>query len=574
VVSPGSRSTPIIAALVGQRRLALPTIIDERAAAFYALGAARATGQPVALVCTSGSAVAHYLPAIVEAHEAGVPLVLITANRPAELQDCGASQTIDQTSLFGSFARAFVDLGAPTGTAFALRALQRKLAHAVATARGPVRGPVHVDVPLRKPLEPARPETEDERALASVCDQLRAHPVHAAPPRSTADDATLDALARAIADEPAGLIVAGALPAEFANAREAVFELARASGYPLFAEATSQLRFAPRPAEVAVIDAFDLITATPSRLGAPAPRLVIQLGAELVASAARSDRELASAPVWVIAERWRDPTASARGIVLGDPRATIEALVPRVRALVATRSAAFADAWRMADARARAAIEAAIAAHPTSEVAAVRDAMRAAPTHAALQIGNSLPVRAIDYTAGGGAARVVLSQRGAAGIDGMIASATGATRAGNPVVLVLGDVSFAHDLGGLLVARQAVAPLAIVVIDNGGGQIFSGLPIANAGLGEAFDHHFLTAPNLDPSTIAAAIGVRATPAATATIGDAVRAALAANGPTVIHVPVSPTGVRDVRAHALAVLGALASPIPSTAEPRSARGSHA
>jgi 2-succinyl-5-enolpyruvyl-6-hydroxy-3-cyclohexene-1-carboxylate synthase len=212
-------------------------------------------------------------------------------------------------------------------------------------------------------------------------------------------------------------------------------------------------------------------------------------------------------------------------------------------------------AWRDAEARAARATARAIDAHPRSETAMLRAAIAALPPGAALQIGNSLPIRVIDQIAATGTAPgAVLTQRGAAGIDGLIASAAGATWAGRPVLLVLGDVSFAHDLGGLLAARAARAPLAILVIDNRGGQIFTGLPIAKAHPaqhGGAFERHWLTVPEIDPAAIAAALGATATtavsPAAAAT---AIARALAAPGVTVIHTPVSATGAHDVRRAAL------------------------
>ena len=181
----------------------------------------------------------------------------------------------------------------------------------------------------------------------------------------------------------------------------------------------------------------------------------------------------------------------------------------------------------------------------------IRAAIEAVPAGAAIQIGNSLPIRVVDQVSSGGPLRPVLTQRGAAGIDGSIASAAGATCAGKPVLLVLGDVSFAHDLGGLLAARSAQAPLAILVIDNRGGQIFAGLPIARAQPGAAFERHWITAPELDPAAIAAALGVRASTAASpAGAAAAIARALDAPGVTVIHAPVSPSGAHDVRRTAL------------------------
>ncbi|HWO22134.1 MAG TPA: 2-succinyl-5-enolpyruvyl-6-hydroxy-3-cyclohexene-1-carboxylic-acid synthase [Kofleriaceae bacterium] len=550
VISPGSRSTPLVAALAREPRLQLVTLVDERAAAFYALGAARATSAPAALVCTSGTAAAHYLPAIIEASLAGVPLLALTADRPPELHACGASQTIDQIGLYGGYVRAALDLGAPAPGELALRAVRRKLVQAVALARGPRPGPVHVEVPLRKPLEPAAPATDEERALARTAAELRG-PALPAPPRLAADPDAVGRLAAAIAREPAGVIVAGALPASFAAAREAVFALAARTGYPIVAEAPSQLRLGPRPDGVVLVDHFDLIPA--ARL--PEAALVLELGAEPVA---------AGWPAWIARARerwilaghaWRDPDSAARAVLLGEPDEIVRRLVERLATPATTSDArreTWPERWRELERAAAAAAAAAIDAHPTSEVAVLAAAIDALPAGAALQLGNSLPIRTIDHVpAAARPALRVLAQRGAAGIDGLIASAAGATRAGAPVLLVLGDVSFAHDLGGLLAARAAAAPLAILVIDNGGGQIFAGLPVARAGLGAAFADHWLTAPGIDPAAVAAALGLPAVTAASpAAVAAAVAAALATPGATVIHAPVSPSGARDVRRAAI------------------------
>ncbi len=553
VVSPGSRSTPLVLALAADARMELPTIIDERAAAFFALGVARATGVPAALVCTSGSAAAHYLPAIVEASAAGIPLIVLTADRPPELQQCGASQTIDQVQLYGSFVRGEFDLGAPVGSPIALRALRRKLVQAVTLARGPHAGPVHIEVPLRKPLEPAAPNTDEERALAKLVADLRRAPAATHPPRLVADTTALEALAAAISAEPRGVIIAGALPAQLAGARDALFALAARSGYPVLAEAGSQLRFGERPANVTVIDHFDLVLASPSLAGAAAPKLVIQLGAEPVAAGwVAAQPLLAGATRWVLAEQqWRDPDSSARAMIVGDLATSFTAVTERLSAVT---SREFAESWRNADARVQGALGRAIASHPRSEVAVMQAVLDAVPERGVVQIGNSLPIRVVDYVRGGGARRTVITQRGAAGIDGLIASAAGATRAGAPVVLVLGDVSFAHDLGGLLAARNSMTPLAIVVLDNGGGRIFSGLPISRASTGNAFEQHFLTAPAIDPAAVATALGVRAVTASSpAAVTAALATALATLGPTLIHAPVTATGAHDVRRDALELL---------------------
>ncbi|HEY3806392.1 MAG TPA: 2-succinyl-5-enolpyruvyl-6-hydroxy-3-cyclohexene-1-carboxylic-acid synthase [Kofleriaceae bacterium] len=578
VVSPGSRSTPLVAALAADDRFELPTIIDERAAAFYALGVARATGAAVALVCTSGSAAAHYYPAIVEASLANVPLVAITSDRPPELQHCGASQTIDQVGMYGRFVRAAFDVGAPVATEHALRALRRTVVQAIAAARGPRPGPVQLEVPLRKPLEAAAPSTDSERALAAFASSLRGA-IRIGAPKLVADSGALAALAARIAAEPRGAIVAGALPIDVARsgARDHALELARRTGYPVLAEASSQLRFARRDG-VAAIDRFDLVLA--ARL-APEPALVIQLGAEPVAAAWQG--AFPSAERWILADsEWLDPDSRAAHVIVGDLALSLESLArcePR-----ADRS--FSQAWLAAEQRAAGAVEAATARHPRNEADALRAALGAAAAvpGALVQLGNSLPIRVVDLACAGGenagagghnagghnavsgaGERFVISQRGAAGIDGHIASATGATCAG-PVVLVIGDVAFAHDLGALIVAKAARAPLAIVVIDNAGGRIFEALPVAKHAASELFERHWLAAPGVDPVAVAAALGVRACRAETpSAIAAAVAAALAAPGPTVVHAPVSPTGARDVRTTAIE----LAIELARSSKPRSA-----
>jgi 2-succinyl-5-enolpyruvyl-6-hydroxy-3-cyclohexene-1-carboxylate synthase len=538
VISPGSRSTPLVAALA-QHQLALPTIIDERAAAFYALGVARATNQLVALVCTSGSAAAHYYPAIVEASMAGVPLLAITSDRPPELQHRGASQTIDQIGIYGGFVRAAFDIGAPVASESALAALRRTVLQAIATARGPRPGPVQLEVPLRKPLEPAQPSTDDDRVLARAARSMR-KPIRVAVPTLLADRSAVDALAARIAAEPRGVIVAGALPTHFA--RESAHELARASGYPLLAEASSQLRFGGD----SNIDHFDLIVA--AKL-APEPAIVIRLGAEPVAAAWQG--AFASAEHWQLCDAEHlDPDSRAAHVIVGDVATTLAAVMPD---RPVKRPNDFATAWLAAEQRAAAAIETAAAKHPHNEGDAVRAAIASAPPHTLVQIGNSLPIRVVDLVCPHDLGDLrVISQRGAAGIDGLVASALGATAAG-PVLLVLGDVSIAHDIGSLALARHARAPLAIVVIDNAGGHIFDALPIAKHAPAETFARHWLAAPELDLVAIATAFGVRAVRAETAAAIAAAVSAAFTGGVTVIHAPVSPTGARDLRATAVAML---------------------
>jgi 2-succinyl-5-enolpyruvyl-6-hydroxy-3-cyclohexene-1-carboxylate synthase len=244
---------------------------------------------------------------------------------------------------------------------------------------------------------------------------------------------------------------------------------------------------------------------------------------------------------------WHDPDGTARAVIAGDFSPLIDKLPPRDQT--------WAARWRELYPKVHAALERAVANHPRSETAAMRAALDAVPVGACVQLGNSLPVRVVDHAPGAGVARTVISQRGAAGIDGLIASAAGATRAGQPVLLVLGDVSFAHDTASLLAARDAcAAPLAILVIDNGGGRIFNQLPYAKVAPAATLEQHWTTPPGIVPAAIATAYGVRGVTAATpATVGAAVATALATRGPSVIHAPVAATGAQYVRRDAIALL---------------------
>lgn len=590
VVSPGSRSTPLVAALARSRRFdgaAMPVIIDERAAGFYALAVARSSGKPVALVCTSGSAPGHYLPAVIEAAMAQVPLVVVSADRPPELQDAGASQTVPQLRLFGDQVRAAVDLGPPSGEVLAMRAVRRRVIQTVMSARGPVPGPVHLNVPLRKPLEPAAPATEAERALAAEVQKIAALPVAARPPRLAAPVEMIEELAAALLAEPRGWIVAGALPEQLAAARDDVFALAEMLGYPLLAEAGSQLRLGPRPPGVLALDTADLILG--ARLaGATAPRLLVQLGAEPVAPGWHAAQPLlAGAARFSLAAHWQDPPSLAR-VLLGDPVATLAALRARVAAGLAgaVREPSFGRGYAEAEAEARAQLRAAMAAGEGNELSVLAAALAAAEEAASpaageaaasattgaasepnattgtaraprLLLGNSLPVRVIDQAATQLAAwrgfLPVATQRGASGIDGWLAGAAGAAHDGRPVLAIIGDVTFAHDAGSLAILAAARAPIALVVVDNGGGRIFDHLPVAKAELGgDVYARCFTTAHGLDPVAIARAFGVRAerAPARPLEVQQAVARALAQPGATLIHVPVAADGALAVRTAAL------------------------
>lgn len=548
VLSPGSRSTPFALATARHGALRLHVVLDERAAAFYALGIARVTGRAPVLLCTSGTAPAHYYPAVIEASESALPLVVLSADRPTALAACGAPQTIDQTRLFGAHARMFADLGDPNDAPSALRALRRTIARALAETRGPHPGPVHLNARASKPLEPRHPATDDERELAELAGSL---PVpHVALGRALPDPAALEVVAERLARAERPAIVAG--PLSLDAPRDAILALARTRGLALFAEATSQLRFADRSGIVCA-DAFDRWI----EHGA-APDVVLELGATPTSAAYARwiERGGPSARYVVGGSRFRDPSGRADGVVLGDLHTIVDAL----SALLPERAVdpEYARAIEACESRVWAAVERALGESDALEEGAVaRGLVRALPRGALLSVGNSLPIRHLDRFVPGGGELRVLSQRGVNGIDGAVAGIAGAAIAdAGPAALFVGDVTLAHDIGSLALAARVQSPLLLVVVDNGGGRIFEQLPIAQAVAGEKELALFTTPPAIDLRAAAAAFGVAYTEATDSpSLHAALAAALSTPRATLVHARVPPHGAARLEARIATILAA-------------------
>jgi 2-succinyl-5-enolpyruvyl-6-hydroxy-3-cyclohexene-1-carboxylate synthase len=573
IISPGSRSTPFVLAAARHPKLRCHDVIDERSAAFFALGQARVKGRPSLLLCTSGTAGAHYLPAILEAGAAHVPLLVLTADRPLELQDCAAPQTLDQTKLFGSHVRAFVELGLPDDQTDALRALRRRALQAVFTCTSPVPGAVHLNARARKPLEPV-PDTSPEAVrrteqVRNVAGETLTVPVA---PRLAPDATALAALARRIQKTERGLIVCGPAPLTHAGLRTDLARLAAATSFPVLCEAPSQLRFvgdkAPREH---LCDAFDTFLRSPAFRRRHAPELILQLGApptskryeEYLAEHATSTR------VVIAPHGWNDPQSTAATLLISDVAEAVRALVADLpsRSTGSAWARAFAaaneTAWAVVQGELRANECTLSEGHVASAVVASLRGLEPAPL---LALGNSLPLRQVDTFCPAPAAELgVLSQRGASGIDGLISAAAGAASvAEGPVTLLLGDVSFLHDLGGLFAARTAKVPLVVVVVQNDGGRIFEQLPLARSGsVTDAALAHFTTPHGLNFSYAAHLFGHRYQRVSSCVaLRQALEEAHGQPGCTVIEAVVSPHGAAEqqARLHA-AVCAALEGAAP-------------
>ena len=512
VVSPGSRSTPLAVTARNQEGLRVTVQLDERVAGFCALGMAKASGRPVAVVCTSGTAAANLLPAVVEAHHSGVPLVVCTADRPPELRDAGAGQTIDQVKLYGDRVRWYAetpcDFDDPDYFArLAVRA-------ATAAGAGPNPGPVHLNWPFRKPLEPQGPIS---RIGASV-----GQPVVPVRPLVEAD---VDAVRRLAGRR--GLIVSGALDVDDAGAA-AIVGFAEAAGWPVVADAGSQLR--GRGSLVLdgaewVLGRGDLLPDVLVRIGGPpSNRAVI----DFVESCGAAHRLLVDPR-----RRWEDPSFGWTEALASDPAALLGATAGQM----ASADDAWAVSWVEAAADAWDRMEAALGHDEVFEPRLAATLLRAVPPEVPLYASSSMPVRDVtSFWPPDALPRRVLVNRGANGIDGVVSSALGAALAlGQPVAALVGDVALLHDIGGLLAASLSGADLTVVVPNNDGGGIFSLLPLANGGPDVHFEELFHTPHGVSLGDLANGLGVHHHQVEEADeLADAVAKA---SGVTVIEVPI-------------------------------------
>ncbi len=551
VVSPGSRSTPLVLAIAdaeAEGRLESTVVVDERSAGFFALGQSRATNEPTLLVCTSGTAGAHYLPAVIEASESRLPLVALTADRPFELRHRGAAQTIDQAGMFGRFVRRSIEVGPPDADPRAVDGLLRTAVVATHAAVWPLPGPVHLNLGLRKPLEPSG---VSDAALQSLEDRVAARLAGGLPtvarPTIQADDVALEEAAARIRRSSRGVLVLGPMSLTATPAPEAVEAFVRATGFPILAEATSQHRFGDADYS-STCDPFEPLFASPQFLSDNEPDLVVHMGEAPVSRALGSWIDKSEVERVVIGTGpLSEPFNQAAQVLVGDPGCTLQALAQRLSAPDGLADEGWRQSVSEASATAAEAVETLLAASPAETLAqgkAVQLAVQAVPAGGLLMVGNSMPVRDVDLYCRASARGVqVLSQRGASGIDGLISGALGAVSAtGRPTVLVLGDVSFQHDIGGLALgpaASRAEAPLAIVVLQNGGGRLFELLPVRDLkDIDETFERYFLAPAKVSVLEGSRAFGVQATRATEpGALAESLAHAMAGPGVTVIEAVV-------------------------------------
>jgi 2-succinyl-5-enolpyruvyl-6-hydroxy-3-cyclohexene-1-carboxylate synthase len=518
--SPGSRCTPIVLALARDERLRCFSHIDERCAGFFALGAAKATGRPVAITCTSGTAAANLAPAVIEAHEARVPLVVLTADRPPELREVGAGQTIDQIKLYGSAAKWFFEVGTHAATPERARWMRALACRAVWTAAEGRPGPVHLNFALREPLVAPADLGEDPQPGRG---NGRPWVLRSTPGEDTAAGGR--ALAVVARDARRPIVVAGRAEPGL----EAIAAACERLGWPLLADPLSGAR--QGGAAIAHYDALLRIAAFADERR---PDLVIRCGDLPTSKPLRAWLDGLGEGVTQLALHphgaWQDPGASVEVVLAADPARTLTSAAEHV----GSADPEWLAGWLRADATAATAIDAVLTdGGELSEPLVARELGARLPASATLFVASSMPVRDVEcFTAVRGDAPRVLCNRGANGIDGTVSSAFGVVATCSPdrVVVLIGDVALAHDIGGLLAASRLDLALTIVLLNNDGGGIFEFLPVA--GERDMFEQHVATPHGLNFAHAAQLYGFDHRRAASV---NELREHLSANGRTIIEV---------------------------------------
>ena len=509
--SPGSRSTPIMLSLVREPRIRCWSHVDERCSGFFALGAAKASGLPVAITCTSGTAAANLAPAVIEAHQARVPMIVLTADRPAELREVGAGQTIDQLKLYGDAVKWFFEVGVHEATPESLRWVRTLACRAYWTAASGRPGPVHLNFPLREPLVPDGPLPADRTARGDGQPYVIVEP-----PAGSAGGP-----GGGPGPHPSGrlLIVAGAGTPE----PERLAEYAARQGIPVLADPLSGARRGP-----AAIAHYDLLLREPAFADDHRPAVVFRIGdlptSRPLRSWLGSLTDMAQVALDPYGD-WQDPAG-----VVG---MRLHSALPQPEHLDVEPG--WLARWRAADDAASAAIDETLG-DELSEPLVARSLGDWLPAEATLFVASSMPVRDVEeFFAAHELAPRVLSNRGANGIDGTVSCAFGVAAAGEgPVVLLIGDVALAHDIGGLLAARRLGLRLTIVLLNNDGGGIFHFLPVA--GERDAFEEHVATPHGLEFARAAELYGLAyEAPGTVDALRDAVARSLDADGATIIEV---------------------------------------
>ncbi|MBD2099373.1 2-succinyl-5-enolpyruvyl-6-hydroxy-3-cyclohexene-1-carboxylic-acid synthase [Leptolyngbya sp. FACHB-261] len=498
IICPGSRSTPLAFAFARDETIEAIPVLDERSAAFFALGLARQVGLPVALVCTSGTAGANFYPALIEAKEARVPLLVLTADRPQELRDCNAGQAIDQVKLFGSFPNWHTEVALPSSEQSLLSYLRQTALQAWQKALWPVPGPVHLNLPFREPLVPTNQQAVDDFVRQLEKEYFFAAIAKQTYTASPNDFSQLNAVQRWQQCHQ-GLLIAGPAQPQFPEAYcQAVARISISLGWPVLAEALSPLRnYASLNPHL--VSAYDIILRNQELAQQLKPELVIRVGEMPTSKVLRLWLTETQPECWVVdpADRNLDPLHLRTNYL----RLPVEKLAQEfLEPELVTRS--YLHSWQSAQQRTAQAIDQLMEATNTPVESKVAWLLaKVLPKQTPIFIANSMPVRDLEFfwQPNQGAFQPFFN-RGANGIDGTLSTALGIAHSNRSAVLLTGDLALLHDTNGFLLRKQFTGHLTIVLINNNGGGIFENLPIA--GFNPPFEEFFGTPQDIDFAKLA------------------------------------------------------------------------
>ncbi|MEN2768326.1 2-succinyl-5-enolpyruvyl-6-hydroxy-3-cyclohexene-1-carboxylic-acid synthase [Ornithinibacillus xuwenensis] len=488
VISPGSRSTPLAMTFAEHPDIKEWVIIDERSAGFFGLGLAKQTNRPVALVCSSGTAAANYFPAIIEAYQSRVPLIALTADRPHELRDVGAPQAIDQLKLYGDYVKDFHEMALPESTGTMINYVRTKAARAIHEAMSGNSGPVHLNFPFREPLIP-------DFSIENLWGEPLADPYHVwHDGRKKLPEALVKQLSEKLQSTKKGVIVCG--PQIDEELGEVITLLAEKWGLPILADPLSQIRTGSH-SKANIIEGYDAFLRNQEIRNLLKPDYIIRFGAMPVSKAYLFYvKENPGAQQYVVENHlgYREPVGNSTEFIFADPILLCSDLI-EASATDTIRDGEWLPLWNKLNSIAK---QYTLHASDTTltEGEAVRRLLEVIPDKSSLYVGNSMAIRDVDtFLLSTSKSIKLLANRGANGIDGMVSSGIGAASSGIPVTLLLGDLSFFHDLNGLLAAKHYHINITILVINNNGGGIFSFLPQATSE--KHFEALFGTPLNID-----------------------------------------------------------------------------
>ena len=501
IVCPGSRSTPLTMAFARHRKIEALPILDERSASFFALGCAKRQFRPVALVCTSGTAGANFYPAIIEAYESGVPLVVFTADRPPEMRDCGSGQTIDQQKLFGRFVKHYSELAVPEATYAMLAYLRQTLVNGWRQATLPKAGPVHFNCPFRDPLPPVADGLTKSLAASFDKETFFSSTTPPVPATLSIQSVSIDAWLTS----RRGLIVVGASsPSAPQKYCQAIKDISLALGWPVLAEGLSPLRNNSH-SDDALISTYDIILRDIERADSLIPKTTIQFGPLPTSKVLRQWLQQHKPLHWLVGNGENlDPLHGATQFLFSSAEqiaTNLKGCHPK------TDNNEYVQAWTTYERLVRQELDRRLQEEETLlESKVVWLLSQYLPKNTPLFIANSMPVRDVEYFWPKSDRHIQpLFSRGANGIDGTLSTAMGVAHHNRATVLLTGDLAFLHDTNGLLNARQLNGHLTVVLINNQGGGIFEMLPISQ--FKPEFEKYFLTPQSVQLSALCQAYDV-------------------------------------------------------------------